>query len=300
MQITKLTSTDAFVVVDLPTAPVATGVARQAKKILQDGAVNLARTLTYTYAAFGMQRSGASAGINAEGDARDAALAAFVEELGPQVSAGTLLIDAGKGVGADELAAWSATDPRSALRTDDGHVALATGVAAAAAAALGGLVGRSVVVEAGPAADAIATAVQAAGATAAVLPTAEALAAECDACCVGSKPGLVDHQVAPSLRAAVLVPTGPLPVTARGLAEARRAGVRVLADFVTTAGPVLVAWDHTHAEAAAAAAVAGEQIAAAVAAGAEHPEGDLLAACYRAEEFLRTWVDELPFGRPLA
>ncbi|HNI34929.1 MAG TPA: hypothetical protein PLV93_05985, partial [Microthrixaceae bacterium] len=31
-----------------------------------------------------------------------------------------------------------------------------------------------------------------------------------------------------------------------------------------------------------------------------HDEGPYLGACYAAEEFLRTWSDELPFGRPLA
>jgi hypothetical protein len=29
-------------------------------------------------------------------------------------------------------------------------------------------------------------------------------------------------------------------------------------------------------------------------------DGPLLAACRRAEAFLRTWRDDLPFGRPLA
>jgi hypothetical protein len=32
----------------------------------------------------------------------------------------------------------------------------------------------------------------------------------------------------------------------------------------------------------------------------EHEKGPLLAACYRAETFLRTWRETLPFGRPLA
>ena len=31
-----------------------------------------------------------------------------------------------------------------------------------------------------------------------------------------------------------------------------------------------------------------------------HGEGPVMGACLRAEAFLRTWRDELPFGRPLA
>ena len=30
-----------------------------------------------------------------------------------------------------------------------------------------------------------------------------------------------------------------------------------------------------------------------------HADGAFMAACYAAEEFLRSWQDELPFGRPL-
>ena len=51
------------------------------------------------------------------------------------------------------------------------------------------------------------------------------------------------------------------------------------------------------------AAVSGaviEQITAVVGELKGHAEGPFLGACYRAEDFLRTWQDRLPFGRPLA
>ena len=32
----------------------------------------------------------------------------------------------------------------------------------------------------------------------------------------------------------------------------------------------------------------------------DHPDGPLLASCYRAEAFLATWCEQLPFGRPIA
>jgi len=301
VKITKLTSTDAFVVVDLPSARVASGIVRCAKKILQDGAVNLARTQTYTYAAFGMQRSGASAGINADGAGRNAAVAAFVDELGPRAAAGELVLDAGKGLAAEELVAWRVGDPRVVDRGDADGSTLATGVVAAAHAALGGLGGRTIVVEEGAVHSAtIASAFTTAGASVSVAPTSDALVSECDVLCVGSKVGLIDHDIAAALRCALVVPTAALPITARGLAVAGRAGVRVLADFVTTAAPTLVAWDRDAADVSAANGNAFARISEVVTAAAAHPEGDLLGACYLAEEFLRTWCDELPFGRPLA
>jgi glutamate dehydrogenase/leucine dehydrogenase len=81
VRIQKLTSTDAFIAFDLDDAP-AVGVTRLARKVLQDGAELLARSTTYAFASFGIEMGGASAGINAEGDGRDAAVAAFVEECG--------------------------------------------------------------------------------------------------------------------------------------------------------------------------------------------------------------------------
>ena len=44
----------------------------------------------------------------------------------------------------------------------------------------------------------------------------------------------------------------------------------------------------------------GDQVGGAVREVHGHDEGPLLGACERAEAFLATWQDELPFGRPLA
>ena len=95
MSARTLSSTDAFVIVDLPDAPIACGVARLAPKILVDGASWLARSQTYQFAAFGRKASGASAGINVRIDERDAAIAAFTSELLPDVAGGRLALEAG-------------------------------------------------------------------------------------------------------------------------------------------------------------------------------------------------------------
>ena len=70
VRIHKLESTDAFIAFDLDDAP-ATGITRLARKVLQDGAKLLARSTTYSFASFGIQMGGGSAGINAQGDDRD-------------------------------------------------------------------------------------------------------------------------------------------------------------------------------------------------------------------------------------
>ena len=60
----KLSTTNAFVVTDLEDTP-SFGIVRCAKKILQGGAKDLARSMTYTFASFEMKHGGASGGINA-------------------------------------------------------------------------------------------------------------------------------------------------------------------------------------------------------------------------------------------
>lgn len=289
VQITKTTTADGFVAVDLPEAATATGVVRCARKILQDGAVNLARSLTYSYAAFGIPTSGASAGINAEGDARDAAVAAFVEELTPRIAEG-LTLTAGKGVRADELAAWSAAssaDPAAGSDID----ALAAGVIAAVSAAIE-LGDTTVGVEAGaPGADAIAAAANEAGAEASIAPIADLLADPRMVTIVGSKPGVLDHVNVSGVTRGVIAGAAGLTITARGLAVARRNGVVVLPDFVTAAGPVL---------AAAGISDSATRIGEVVRSVLDHAEGPYLGACLAAEASLRTWVTDMPFGRPMA
>nr|WP_283251142.1 hypothetical protein [Rhabdothermincola salaria] len=131
-------------------------------------------------------------------------------------------------------------------------------------------------------------------------PPGSVFAADADVVVAGSKVGVIDHEVAASVRARAIVPGGALPVTAKALAVLRRAGVVVLPDFVTTAG-ALFAWpvdggEITVDEARAAATTAIVEVLAEV---ADHPSGPLLGACERAEAFLTTWAADLPFGRPL-
>jgi hypothetical protein len=121
---------------------------------------------------------------------------------------------------------------------------------------------------------------------------------EADVLVVGSKTGVIDDQVAAGLAAGVVVPSGPVPVTAKGLAVLRRGGAVVVPDFIATAGPMFAGWPADGAgDPATAAATA---IDASLLEVLGHDDGPLLGACYRAEAFLATWRDQLPFGRPLA
>ncbi|MEQ1788754.1 MAG: Glu/Leu/Phe/Val dehydrogenase dimerization domain-containing protein, partial [Acidimicrobiales bacterium] len=142
MEFLKLTSTDAFIVFDLDAAP-AVGIVRQAPKVLKDGAELLARSTTYAMASFGLAIGGASAGINAKPDARDAALAAFIEEVAPLVESGRWLPGPGVGIATDELTGLARADERTVAfdQTAAGESAVA-----AALGALGSLDGAQVAI----------------------------------------------------------------------------------------------------------------------------------------------------------
>jgi glutamate dehydrogenase (NAD(P)+) len=124
----------------------------------------------------------------------------------------------------------------------------------------------------------------------------------------GSRAGVLDHTLigeAPPARA--LVPWGPVPVTAKALAALRRQGVVVVPDFVALAGPALAAVgvvsgaaDAGGAEAAGATGAVAGAVTGVLDEVMDEADGPLLGACRRAEAFLGTWRDELPFGRPIA
>ena len=147
MRLHKFSDVDAFVALDLPGAEAASGPVRWARKILQGGAKDLARSQTYTYAALQMRRSGASAGISAEAPLRAEAVASFVAEAAALVPDGTYLPDAAKGVGDQDLAPLRDGDPRTVARLGAFAAQCDALSAAAAADAAAGLDGRTVAIE---------------------------------------------------------------------------------------------------------------------------------------------------------
>ncbi len=336
MKTRKLTSTDGFVLVDLEDAPMSVGVVRSAPKILQSGAEMLARSVTYSFATFGIEAGGASAGVNAQPDARAEAVAKMAAEV---AGWGNVLLDAGKGVDPADLSALAAVDPRPAELKDvrDGlngaDELVAAGAIAAAEAVVGSLSGKRVAIEGfGPTGLALARQLEAAGAgvvavaagtgtvlapdglAAATLADAwaangEAMTkqlegtqkpgwalwgADADVVFAGSKAGAMTHEGAGNVKAAAVVPIGAVPITAKALAYLQRAGRVYVPDFVTLAGPLLAAFggiDPLNAPG---------RIAEVVKEQSGHTNGLFLGCCEQAEAFLRTWRQNLPFGRPLA
>lgn len=287
MQLHKLTSTDGFIVFDLDDAP-AVGVVRLAPKVLRDGAELLARSTTYAAASFGLRVRGGSGAINAKPDARDEAVQAFVAEVAELVESERWLPGPGLGVTADDLAPLPRAEQRAKAFDQT-----ATGESAVAAAAglLGSLEGRRVaLVGSGPVVEAAAAAASAQGAS----PEPQAsMDADCDVLLVAGKAGVLEHDLAATVKAKAVLPLSPVPVTARALAVLGRAGAVVVPDFLSTAAPLLAAFDPDGGDPI-------ERVRAAVANLAGEGTNLWMAACLRAEEFLRTWQPELPFGRPLA
>ena len=293
----KLTSTDGFIVLDLDDAPMAVGIVRSAPKVLVDGANWLARSETYRYAFFGRKVSGASAAVNAAVDAKAEAIASFATELAGDAYT-TVHLSAGRGISVDDLAGLRSRDPRPESWWSDRDVLTAAGIVSAAGQAVGGLSGRTVAIETFDAMTAsLADLFRSAGATVVEPDVSEdanaVLHADVDVLVAGSKVGLIGDANAANVCARVIVPSGPMPVTAKAFAAFGRREVTVLPDFVTTSGH-LAAWpvDGSSTDAA-------ELIGAAITQVMTHEKGPLLGACEIAESFLGTWAT-VPFGRPIA
>lgn len=296
----KLSGADAFVTVDLDGAEASSGPVRRARKVLPGGVRDLARSQTYTYAALGMRRGGASAGINAVDAEGAEAVAAFVEQAAPLVADRTYLPDPAKGVEEADLAPLRAADPRGRSGAFLAECE-ALSAAAAAEAAIGGLDGRTAAIEgAGACGPALAAALAERGATVVETSPESWAEAPVDVVFAGSKMGAVNHGAAESLQARLLVPCGRLPFTAKALAVCRARGILALPDFVTLAGSTIAAWSDPEADDDEVRSTAAATVTDLVNATAEHPDGPFLAACYAAESFLAAWQDDLPFGRPLA
>jgi glutamate dehydrogenase/leucine dehydrogenase len=327
VRIHKLTTVDAFVVFDLDAATTSTGVVRAGDKILASSATELARCITYAYASLRIEKGGASAGINApEGERRDA-IAKFVSEVEKLVVEGSFLPDATKTVTDADLEPLRAHDPRALVDHDAvvaragldaldalGHE-LADGRAVIEGFGVSSLplvdllsqqdarvvavsTPRGTVTDAaGFAPDSLRTAVTTHGDDCVahlggeVISSNRIFGIDAEVLFTGSRLGVVNDRSAPFVRARTVVPTGPSPVTAKGFAILQHAGVTLVPDFVVMAAPLAAAWRSGD---------PSEAIATIVHDIVDEEEGIYLAACRRAEAFLRTWCDRLPFGRPLA
>lgn len=286
MEIIPLTTVDGFVLFDLDGAE-GTGVVRRARKVLRSSAASLARSVTYTFAAFNVRACGVSVGINSE-EHSDDLMAAFIDELRPLAESGRIALDAGVGLSPADLQVLDTADTRPdgmSATIDDLTVQGAFAAAAAhGPAATAAIVGDLPIVE-----RARIHAVES-GAT---VDTEGGLQAAVDVLYVAGKTGMIDHELAETINAGMVVPLTPLPVTAKAFAVLGRAGVTYVPDFVSLAAPLLAGRDADSGDPI-------ERVAALSGEIAGHSRGAWWAGVERAETFLHTWRDELPFGRPLA
>ena len=284
MPVRKLESTPGFIVTDLPGAPVAVGVVRAAPKVLVDGAELLARATTYAFATFGVQAGGASVGLNTAPDDKAEAVARFVEEIAAEAADGKLLLSAGTGLTDADLASLGGPATDASLAPD--------GAVAAAVAFLGGDVGgRAATVHGpGPWAGRLGPLWTAAGGGAIGEGGADA---DTEVLFVAGKAGVIDHHVAEGVKARLVVPLTPVPVTAKAYAVLSRAGTTFVPDALALAAPLLAAADPTGGDPL-------ERVRGVAAAMAGHGVEAWRAMVERAESFLAGWQDALPYGRPLA
>jgi hypothetical protein len=282
VKLQRLSATDGFIVFDLDAATTCVGIARLAPKVLQDGAMLLARSVTYSFASFGVAgHAGGSAGISAKPEDRDGAVKAFVEELRPLAESGRLRLAPGLGLTADDLAplGWTESD-----------AALTAAGALAAAEVAGPLDGKTAsVVGSAPVAGVATDQLTAVGTDMAPA----RFDAECDVLFVAGKAGVLDHPTAEGVKATTIVPLTPVPVTARALAVLARQERLVVPDFLSIAAPLLAAHDPDGGDPV-------PRIRDATVELADRGTGLWLAAAQRAEAQLATWTKEKPFGRPLA
>jgi glutamate dehydrogenase/leucine dehydrogenase len=284
VRVQPLASSGGFVLFDTEGGAPSVGLARLAPKVLRDSAELLARSVTYSFASFELQLGGASAGINAKPDNRDDAVTKFIDDVRPMVDDGTLVLHPGNGLSDVDLATLGVppTDPSL----------VASGALAAAEAVVGSISGTAVaVVGGGPVADAARRIAAERGAN---IDVGGGLDAPVEVVLIAGKVGAVDHEAAAAVTARVVVPLTNLPVTSKAYSALRRADIVYAPDFVALAAPLLAAHDPiTGADPV-------ERVRALMQSLAGAGPDALLVAAGRAEAFLATWQEPLPFGRPLA
>jgi len=116
----------------------------------------------------------------------------------------------------------------------------------------------------------------------------------------GSKPGTLAHVSAPGVGSAAVVATGVAPVTTKALASLKAAGTFVSPAFLAGLGCQLLGFDTTINTAQDARSRTEEVVGGVLDDLVDHTGGVYLAACLRAESYMQTWAETLPFGRPMA
>lgn len=123
---------------------------------------------------------------------------------------------------------------------------------------------------------------------------------------VGSKIGAIEHNLADKLDISALVSLHPIPYTTKALIILDRKGVVVPPDFLCLGGQIMADYSSSKSpeEIIKTTADKTKELAAEMDALKKDIQSEgpalFLAGCKMAEDFLLTWQEELPFGRPTA
>jgi len=124
--------------------------------------------------------------------------------------------------------------------------------------------------------------------------------ADVDVIFCGSKSGVLTHAGAPGIGSAAVIATGVAPIETKALAILKAAGTFVSPAFLADLGRLLVGFDTTIDSIETARSRTEENVGAVLDELSDHAGGVYLAACLKAESYMRTWTETLPFGRPMA
>ncbi len=273
MKIRKLESINAFVAVDLEDTP-GRGVLRTSKKILQGGAKDLARSVTYGLASLDIKETGISAGISTPPEEKKESIEKFFKEINEwddefsfTAGLGVTPADTGEENPEErlELVAFGSVTSALTAKPDATTAVIDDKILDSFLKKMLSEKGLEIVESDDP------------------------FNEEADLLFCGSKVGAIDHEIANGLSFSVVIPTAPLPLTTRAIAVCKRNDILALPDFVTTSGPLIKNKEEITKTLSS---IINEVI--------NHVDGPLIGACERAEVFLSSWNSELPFGRPMA
>lgn len=283
MGMTSLVGVDGYTYADLDDAARLVGPIRSARKVLPRTTIDLARHATYAAAIHQLDAAGAAAALNHDRAGDGQPFETFAAEVAEWSTTSGFAGHTTLGLSAEEA---------GDVLTIEGAAHDAAALASAIASI--DLNGKAVVIASGQDEDALSAAATGAGAASVAIEgdLSAALQGGADVAFIRGKTGAIDHSAAADATVGHIVGLQPLTITARGLAVASRAGSTVVPDFVSAAGPYLVALDPS-ADVAALTQAAVERIG-------EAGVDSFVRACELAEDHLRSWSTDLPFGRPLA
>lgn len=330
MKLHKLTSTTAWAVLDLEDVP-CFGPTTLGPNVLQVNAKLHARAGTYRFALLGEQLGGGAGGIKVDQEQRADAVAAFVAESETDLAAANVFhTTAGWGLSDEELAPLYAHDPRNPAHREHATTLHAAGLVAAASVAMGGVEGRTLSLgQLSPAVvEAAATLVEGGALVTAVahrssgsIDVAGHSADRLRAIFAGEERGdadadavravdtdlyvppttlrAVDHTNDSGIGAGAVLGAADLVVTPRAVAQLRARQVEVWPEWVAAIGPTMAGLADTGTSLDDLVSAVGTKVTEVLRDARDHEDGPIIGACVVAEDYLRTWRDELPFGRPL-